>query len=295
VSRTATAVRATTATGSVTARHLVVATSMPILDRGGYFARQTPQRSYAAALRPGWLPDAMHLSADSPSRSIRRAQWQGAPVLLVGGHGHVTGRVPSEAAHLADLLDWARSHLGGGEVTHTWSAQDHGPVDELPYVGPLLPGDDRLLVATGFDKWGFTNAPAAAGLLTSRVLGEPVPDGALSSWSPREVTGAPQALLANGAVGLRMAQGWLRAYVGDDEARPPSEGAGHVRQRGGRPVAACTVGGTTHEVSAVCSHLYGVVSWNDAEQSWDCPLHGSRFAPDGSVLEGPATEPLSPR
>jgi Rieske Fe-S protein len=104
----------------------------------------------------------------------------------------------------------------------------------------------------------------------------------------------PKALLANGAVGYRMARGWLRAYAGDDVAAPPREGTGRVVHRAGRPVAACTVGGTTHEVSAVCSHLYGVVSWNDAEKSWDCPLHGSRFAPDGSVLEGPATEPLAP-
>jgi Rieske Fe-S protein len=150
-------------------------------------------------------------------------------------------------------------------------------------------------VATGFDKWGFTNAPAAAGILTSRVLARPRTDEAMASWSPWEATGVPQALVANGAVGYRMAQGWLRAYAGDDHAVAPAEGTGQVVQRAGRPVATCTVDGTTHEVSAVCSHLYGVVSWNDAEQSWDCPLHGSRFAPDGSVLEGPATASLGPR
>ncbi|WP_425358315.1 Rieske 2Fe-2S domain-containing protein [Aeromicrobium marinum] len=55
-----------------------------------------------------------------------------------------------------------------------------------------------------------------------------------------------------------------------------------------------TVDGRTRSVSGVCPHLGGILRWNDAERSWDCPLHGSRFAPDGELLEGPATSPLVP-
>ena len=52
--------------------------------------------------------------------------------------------------------------------------------------------------------------------------------------------------------------------------------------------------GVLHAVSATCTHLGCTVRWNGAERSWDCPCHGSRFDIDGSVLTGPAVEPLTP-
>jgi Rieske Fe-S protein len=57
--------------------------------------------------------------------------------------------------------------------------------------------------------------------------------------------------------------------------------------------ARCRVDGTEHRVSPVCPHLGGIVNWNDADKAWECPLHGSRFAPDGTLLEGPATRDLT--
>ena len=85
-------VRVTTEDGEVQADRVVVATNMPVLDRGGFFARMKPQRSYILAFRtPTQVVDAMYLSVDQPSRSLRDAPDQDGPLLLVGGNGHKVG------------------------------------------------------------------------------------------------------------------------------------------------------------------------------------------------------------
>ena len=52
--------------------------------------------------------------------------------------------------------------------------------------------------------------------------------------------------------------------------------------------------GKVHRMSAICPHLHGVVCWNNDEKSWDCPIHGSRFSPEGHQLCGPAKAGLTP-
>jgi Rieske Fe-S protein len=51
--------------------------------------------------------------------------------------------------------------------------------------------------------------------------------------------------------------------------------------------------GEVHLMSPVCPHLGCYVNWNEAEKSWDCPCHGSRFSPTGRILNGPAIADLS--
>jgi glycine/D-amino acid oxidase-like deaminating enzyme/nitrite reductase/ring-hydroxylating ferredoxin subunit len=291
-------VRLVTDMGVARADTVVIATNMPILDRGAFFARAKPSRSYSLAFRtPEPAVDGMYLSADSPTRSLRDAPDPSGSLLLVGGNGHKPGAPVSEQQKLDELRRWTATHFPKAEETHAWSAQDYVPHHALPFVGPILPGRDEVLVAGGFAKWGLTNGPAAALALAGRILGGHQDWAAiLEPWRSRELRGVVDSARLNGEVGIEMTWGWLRPVLHPGAGVPPDEGEGTVRlDRIGTPTASARVDGVESRVSAVCSHLGGIVRWNDAERSWDCPLHGSRFQPDGEVLEGPATCGLSPR
>jgi glycine/D-amino acid oxidase-like deaminating enzyme len=277
----------------VLTKQCVLATGIPILDRGGFFARLKPARSYCMAYKvPGNITRGMYLSADSPTRSVRYAPTADGDRLIVGGAGHPVGHEKSPSSSVQELDAWTKVHYPGAMQTHYWSAQDYTPIDELPYVGPILPGQENIFVATGFDKWGITNGTAAALALSSRILGGRMDWAeAFASWSPHELSGIPKAIQNNLQVGLYLARGWITPVTRIGDRTPESGGvvSGPPWHLEGRSV----VNGVEHRVSPVCPHLGGIVNWNDADESWECPLHGSRFAPDGKLLEGPATRDLT--
>ncbi len=292
----------TTTQGQVEARYLVLATGIPILDRGLYFAKLKPHRSYALAYRvsegAAAIPQGMYLSVDDPGRSLRTAPHEHDELLLVGGNSHPVGRHPSPRSLVQDLDAWTVSTFPGAQLLYQWSAQDYESADRVPLVGPMPGTRGTILVATGYHKWGMSNAVAAASMLTADILGREL------AWARplrHRGTGArdvASGVQFNAAVAARMTGDYARtataALPGAPRARP-AEGQGRIDGRALPPAAVSTVEGCTRRVDAVCPHLRGILAWNDAESTWDCPLHGSRFTADGHLLEGPATRGLSSR
>ena len=276
-------VRVQTTGGRMSARRVILATGTPVLDRGLFFATLEPTREFVGAYRvDGALPHGMYLSVDPTSRSLRTTRdADGAEVLLVGGDSYTPGRDRDTAERLAKLDRWARGTFSVSSRVTWWGAQDYRPVSRLPVAGPVPGGRGRIFAASGYNKWGMSNAVAAALALAGQLTGS-VPEWAseLRAHAP-SIPDIGSFAGANASVGGWYVKGWAGALAGQ-------------QRRGIRPVAESTVDGVTCRVSGICTHLGGVVEWNEAERSWDCPLHGSRFAPDGSVIEGPATRPLKP-
>jgi glycine/D-amino acid oxidase-like deaminating enzyme/nitrite reductase/ring-hydroxylating ferredoxin subunit len=280
--------------GRVEADHVVVATHYPFLDRSLAFARVHPQRSYALVCRiAGEPPDGMFISGDSPTRSVRAVPRDGEELLLVGGEGHRTGAGGDTEERYKALEHFAREHWDVESVEFRWSAQDNRTVDGLPYVGPLTPRNREVLMATGFAKWGMTGGTAAAMVLSDLILGR---EGAWSGlYDPNRVelrAAAPRFLEENARVGLHFVGDRLK-HRGTRPIESLAPGEGDIVRHDGEKVAGFRDDdGTLVAVSAKCTHLGCQLNWNRAERSWDCPCHGSRFAPGGEVLQGPAVHRL---
>ena len=288
--------RVRTETGTVIAKHVVVATHYPFLDRGLFFPRLSPMRSYAIAVRTsGARPEGMYLSTDGASHSIRSVPVGDDELVIVGGEGHKTGQAEAGASYQR-LEEWARERFGAESVEYRWASHDNMPADNLPYVGALSPLSERILTGTGFKKWGFTNGAAAALMLADRIAGRENP------WSetfdsnrltPKQ--SVSKIAKENLNVGLHFFGDRVRPgdVPGIDDLKP-GEG-GIVREGFQRVAASRDEAGELTVLSPTCTHLYCHVRWNGAERTWDCPCHGSRFATDGKVIEGPAVKDLPRR
>ena len=280
--------------GDLRAGHVVVATHLPFLDRGGFFARAHPYRSYALAARIGGeRPRGMYITAETPTRSIRSTAdgWT-----ILGGEGHKTGHEDDTRSCYESLESWSRDNFDVQEIGYRWSAQDYETVDSVPYVGRLTPAHSQVWVATGFRKWGMSNGSAAAIMLTDLIVGRDNPfTEAFDSTRMAPGKSIKSLITENVDVGKRFVADRIASW----RARPASElapGEGDIVTLDGDPVAGFRDDdGTLHAVSATCTHLGCRVSFNTAERSWDCPCHGSRFDIDGRVIQGPALHDLEAR
>jgi glycine/D-amino acid oxidase-like deaminating enzyme/nitrite reductase/ring-hydroxylating ferredoxin subunit len=257
--------------------------------------QQAAYRSYVIAydVAADRIPHALYWDTADPYHYLRMARCaDGRELLIVGGCDHRTGQGDPDQAFL-ELDRWVRRWIPvAGAIAARWSGQILEPADGLAHIG-RSPGLEHVYVVSGDSGEGLTYGTIAGMLLPDLMRGKPSPWA--EAYDPaRSHARALGTLVKEASQSTLAYTDWLRRgdVVSDDDI-PPGEGA--VLRRGLHFVACYRdVGGTCHERSATCTHLRGVVRWNGAEKTWDCPCHGSRFDAYGRVLNGPAPIDLRP-
>jgi glycine/D-amino acid oxidase-like deaminating enzyme/nitrite reductase/ring-hydroxylating ferredoxin subunit len=285
--------RVQTDRGRVIAKDVIIATHIPLTFKGQFWDKATPQREYGIAVRMGPTRDleGLFINAESPTRSVRTASRDGETELIVVGETHKTGEEPDTERRYRNLEEWAQERFGVTAFENRWSAQDYYSFDGLPYVGKIGARSEHVYIATAFAAWGMTNGTAAAMLLSDLIVGE----GNRWAYLYDSTRTSPFASMSLYKEGVDQAAHFVkdRFKGATEDASNVASGEGRIVGRPGDQTAIYKdPRGEIHAVSARCTHLGCIVSWNPAETSWDCPCHGSRFSVDGEVLQGPAVRDL---
>ena len=282
----------------VTANAVVVATNSPVNDWVAMHTKQAPYRTYAMAFRigRGLVPTGLYWDTLEPYHYVRlysggtEADSGADDLLIVGGEDHKTGQESDERVHFDRLETWARARFAIGDLVAQWSGQVLEPVDAIGFLG-RNPGDRHVYIATGDSGNGITHG-AIAGLLIADLIGE-IDNPWAPLFDPARVSlkALPTWVRENAKVARQYADLLTPGEVPNLDAVRPGEG--RIVRDGVQKLAAYRddAGALTIR-SAICPHLGCVVDWNSAEKTWDCPCHGSRFAVDGTVINGPAVAPL---
>jgi glycine/D-amino acid oxidase-like deaminating enzyme/nitrite reductase/ring-hydroxylating ferredoxin subunit len=278
--------------GRVTADAVFMATNVPIASYQTIHTKAAAYRTYALAYEvSGAHPDGLFWDTADPYHYTRWQDTDEGTYIIIGGEDHKVGQEEDTEGSFARLEEYAQEKFGVSNPRYRWSGQVIEPHDGVPFIG----GNGKLFLSTAYAGQGMTFGTAGAMLVTDLITGVDNPWAKLFDPSRVHLRGAVTDLVTEN---LDFPKHLIedRVLSRDVEGNDPFDvkaGEAKILSVDGRKVAAYRdEAGTLHTVSPVCTHMRCDVAWNDVERSWDCPCHGSRFTPEGEVMNGPAKVPL---
>ncbi|PVI00874.1 FAD dependent oxidoreductase [Periconia macrospinosa] len=274
----------------------VEATCVP-LQKLSIIAEEEYYRTYCIAIRvpKGSVEDCLLYDSAEAYKYVRLTECDSQDdYMVVGGGDHKVGQGDTLAPFL-ELEKWTRERFPQATtIDYKWSGQVFEPVDFMAFIGKNQ-GKKHTYVITGDSGNGLTHGVLAGKLIADEITEQP------NSWaklySPSRLSSIAKSLptmLSHDVQINTQYKRYVQSDITDIEDLVPGDG-GVLNPTGKGPIACYKdENGKVHRFSAICPHLHGVVCWNSAEKSWDCPVHGSRFSKDGVAIMGPTKTGLQP-
>jgi glycine/D-amino acid oxidase-like deaminating enzyme/nitrite reductase/ring-hydroxylating ferredoxin subunit len=286
---------------TIACNDLIIATHVPIVGKRSlasatmFQTKIYPYSSYVLGARifDESVEPGLYWDTTNPYFYLRVEERADGKYAIFGGEDHKTGQEADTESRFQHLADCFKRLIPSASIDRRWTGQVIETSDGLPYIGSVA---EHQYIATGYAGNGMTFGTIAGLMLHDAIEGRPNPWREL--FDPNR---KPQSLSALATIVTENIDYPLH-FVVDRLGMSSKAGIENVPRGQGRVVmigdkrAAVhrTDDGEVKKVSAVCTHMGCIVRWNDAERTWDCPCHGSRFKPDGSVIGGPAESPLEP-
>lgn len=245
---------------TISCEHIIICSHYPVESlRNTRTAFLHVNRSYLSASEVQDALSSHYLCIDKKAeRTIRTAEINNKQYLLYGGGNHIAGTVENPESYYDQLKNELDNLFDIPQPQLFWSSQDIQTEDYYPYIGQLMKNDSFLYVATGFNKWGLSSSLVAGEIISSHICKEH--HSGIELFSP------------------------LRNQFGKQLI--------YLFSQSGFVIEQLIKGYATRLNAPKCTHLGCKTNWNETDETWDCPCHGSRFYADGRVMEGPAVYPL---
>jgi glycine/D-amino acid oxidase-like deaminating enzyme/nitrite reductase/ring-hydroxylating ferredoxin subunit len=274
------------------AKQVVVASHYPHHKHADlYFTKLIPTFSYIVAAKTKVpLPHGHMISAENPVRSLRTQMINGEEVILFAGESHQATQLNDATKHYEALIDFAKEHFELEKVLYQWSNQDYKTTDHLPYIGRINQSSKNIFVATGFYKWGMTQ-----GVMSSLILKDLIVNGQSvyeDVFHPCRIKSIQSATFWK--YNLKMPFKLIGTKIGQfksDLSTKPGQGKLVLINNKKYGVYHREDGHQLY-VDLTCPHMKCTLRFNQAEKTYDCPCHGSRFSYDGVLIDGPTKRNL---
>jgi Rieske Fe-S protein len=283
-----------TSSGEIKCRNVIYATHIPPGVNILHF-RNPPYRSYAMAvtLKDKKYPQALGYDMCEPYHYYRSQVIDGQEYLIAGGEDHKTGHEENTEQRFRNLESYIRKYFDVESIAYKWSSQYYVPADGLPYIGHLPGNRDNVFCATGFNGNGMIFG-TLSGIILSDIL--------ITGDSKFKNLFLPARVkpVAGFVKFVKEAADVVAHFIGDklsiEKIHSMAElarGEAKVIKYDGHTLALYKdENNALHAVNSACTHVKCTVGWNNAEKTWDCPCHGSRFSYDGTMLTAPARKDL---
>jgi glycine/D-amino acid oxidase-like deaminating enzyme/nitrite reductase/ring-hydroxylating ferredoxin subunit len=282
----------------VRCKYIVIATHNPLMGKCNLLNATLFQSKLAlytsyvlgAKIPRGLVPEALYWDTTDPYFYLRIDRRADSDYAIFGGEDCKTGQEEDAPKVFARLEEKLKEVLPQAQVQHRWLGLVIETNDGLPFIGENA---GQQFVATGFCGNGFTLGTLSAVMARDRFLKRKNPWFDLFAVDRRKFHGGTwRYIKENFDYPFYMVRDRL-ARAESDSTDDLGIGEGKIVKLDGKKVAAYRdETGKLNLHSPVCTHMKCIVRWNAADQTWDCPCHGSRFKPTGEVFAGPAEAPL---
>lgn len=202
--------------------------------------------------------------------------------IIVGGFSHDLSDNIDYKKEEDKLLNFYNSHFKE-KPERAWLTHDLTAHDYLPIMSRLNETHPNIFIVTAFNKWGMTN-----GILSGKVIADLIKnkeneyENLFKINRPFSLEKLKNFTISNAKIGKTYIETKLnqnkefysQAYITNIDGKPCGV---YVDEKGKK-----------HIVRNTCPHFKCSLIFNNADKTWDCPCHGSRFDIDGNLIEGPS-------